>query len=111
MCGAEVGASGADNDTFDDSGTIFLVTSMTCLSVGMMMLLELALLALDVSVVRHGISAEVDTFLQSLFGRFKHEFQIFLRDLFYYRERMHTASPENFVRINIADASDQGLVH
>ena len=52
------------------------------LSISAVMVLELSLLALDVPVVRHRVSAEIDPFFQNFFGRLECELEIFLGDIF-----------------------------
>src|SRR3989338_5893053 len=110
MYGAEVGASGADDHSFYDSAVIFSA-GLAPSPVSTVSLLEMTALASDVSVVAHGVPAEVNSFFQNLFHGGKHEFEVFSRNFADNREGMHSSSPKNLVGINITYARDKCLVH
>ena len=52
-----MGAARTHDNTPDAPSTSTLATNFACTSIGVMMILELAFLSLDVSVVGHGVSA------------------------------------------------------
>ena len=111
MNGAEVGAARTYDNTSDAPSTPTLATNFTRTSVGVMMILELAPLSLDISVVGHGVSAQTNAFSQSLFSRPKHRLKIFLRYSAWVRERMNSGAPQDFIGVDIANTSDERLVH
>ena len=67
MHGAEVGATGADHDAGDRAFAARLTASSLIFLIRAMVFLELTSLSSNVSVVRHRISTQVDTFLQKSF--------------------------------------------
>ena len=111
MNGAEVGAARTYDNTSDAPSTPTLATNFTRTSVGVMMILELAPLSLDISVVGHGVSAQANAFSQSFFNRPKHRLKIFLRYSAWVRERMNSGAPQDFIGVDIANTSDERLVH
>ena len=106
MNGTEVGAARSDNDTLDNTPASFLNASAAYLPIGMMVILEVTFFSPYVSVVGHGISAEVNAFSQSFFNGLKHGSKILLRYLVWARERVNSGAPENLVGINITDTGD-----
>ena len=71
MHGAEVGAASTDHYSFEGTLASFFQTFGFVFSVRSMMLLEPTLLALDVAIVRHGVTTEVHAFLQNCFHGFE----------------------------------------
>ena len=107
----EVGATRSNNDALNNPPASFLSASMTYLPIGMMVILEVAFFAPDVSVVRHRISTEVNTFSQSFFNGLKHGSKILLRYSVWVRKGMDSRTPENLIGVNITDTGNQTLVH
>ncbi len=86
---AEVGASCAHDHAGDGAFATSLTTRLAFELIRAVFALELATLTIDISVVRHGVTAEVDTFFQKFLYRFEHFFQIFLWNFAYNREWMN----------------------
>ena len=108
---AEVGAPGADDHPLESARAILFAAAGLVPAISAVVFLELTLLAHDVSVIGHRVAAEVDAFLQNFFHDAEGEFQVFLRHVFDQREGMDAGAPENFIRLNVADAGDERLVH
>ena len=111
MNGTKVGAARPNNDALDNTPASFLNASAAYLPIGMMVILEVTFFSPDVSVVGHGISAEVNAFSQSLFSRPKHRLKIFLRYSAWVRERMNSGAPQDFIGVDITDTCYERLVH
>ena len=73
---AEVGGAGSNEQALDNSITAAPQTLLALASICLMMVLEFAALALDISIVAHRIAAEVDAFLQHFLHGFEHEFEV-----------------------------------
>ena|SRR3989344_3037748 len=108
---AEVGATRPDDDALDHTPTSFLSASVACLSISMMVVLEVTFFSSDVSVIGHRVSAQINAFFQGLFYCLKHRLKILPRDSVWAREGMGAGVPENFIGVNIADTGNQTLVH
>jgi len=107
----EVGATRADNDAFDDTPAILRASISASFFVSLMIVLEITFLSLDVAIIRHRISAEIEALPQCFFHCLKHGFQVSLRDFVGVREGVDSDAPENLIRVDIADTGNQTLVH
>ena len=103
MHGTEVGATRADDNTFDNTPAISLAAFMASFLVSLMIILEITFSSFDIAIIRHRISAQIETLLQCFFRCLKHDFQVFLRDFVGMRKGMDSGAPENLIRVNIAD--------
>ena len=94
---AEVGGSATYSHLLKNTRTTFFRTFRFVFLISFVIFLKFTFLASDISIVGHGISAEINAFSQSFFGGFKHFFQIFLRYFGRKGKGVHRCSPENFV--------------
>lgn len=108
---AEVPASSFDDFADDGSFASSLAAGELGAAIGFVMFLELSSLSLEVSIVRHRVSTEIDSFLQSFFHGFKHGIDILFGNGAEMGFRMDARSPEDFIRIDVADACNELLVH
>lgn len=111
MYRTEVSTTGAYDESLHYTSTPAFQAILSSASVGLMMLLELTTLSIDVLIITHRVSAKVDAFLQDLLHRFKGEGEVLIRYHLGHRAWVNTRTPKYFVRINIANTSDESLVH
>ena len=72
MHGTEVGATRANDDTFDNTPAIPPATFTASFLVSLMIFLKITLLSLDVAIIGHRISAEIEALPQCFFHCLKH---------------------------------------
>lgn len=68
MLRAEVGTTCPDDDTFNDARATTFATEEARASVSTVAVLEVTFFSLNVSVIGHRVSAQINTFSQSLFN-------------------------------------------
>ena len=108
---AEVGGSATYSHLLKNTITTFFRTFRFVFLISFVIFLKFTFLASDISIVGHGISAEINAFSQSLFSRPKHRLKIFLRYSAWVRERMNSGAPQDFIGVDITDTCYERLVH
>src|SRR5215216_2027159 len=101
---AKMPASSADHFSHDRPSALFLSARLSRASIRLVMLLEFSTLTVQVAIVGHRVAAEVDSFFKSLLHCGEHQPDLFFRNCFEFRFRMHASSPKNFVGIDVANA-------